>query len=105
MPPRAPRKTGFAHRPLALRRELLAVLGRVDRATAAELASFAYAGRVNRSRPPSCSTARIGATRRALRRLIDRGHVIVVGVHRGRRLFALSRRAEFPPLELGPLDG
>lgn len=105
MPPLRTRKTGFAHRPLALRRELLAVLGRIDALTLRELASFTYSGRVYRSHLPSCSASQLSATRKAIRRLIERGHVVVAGHHRGRRLFALARRAASPPLELGSLDG
>ncbi|MGY3233359.1 hypothetical protein ACVMAJ_000249 [Bradyrhizobium sp. USDA 4448] len=96
---------GFSHRPLALRRRLLAVLDRIDSASLIELASHAYAGRINRLRPPSCSAAQLSATRKAICRLIDRGHVVAVGFHRRRRLYALADRPAFPPLELGSFDG
>ena len=107
MPRRPPRKTGFAHRPLALRRELLAVLGRVDTASAIELACYAYSGRINRSHPPACSTVQIATVRKALRRMIENGNVIAVGHHRRRRVFSLARQTEFPPLVLAleTLDG
>ncbi|MGY3690829.1 hypothetical protein ACVIGA_000909 [Bradyrhizobium sp. USDA 3240] len=106
MSKRSRRQTGYAGRPLALRRELLAILGRVDKLSVRELAAAAYSGRVCRSRPPSCSAAQITATRKAIRRLIDRGHVVAVGVYRRRQLFALAGRDD-PPLllELEPLSG
>jgi hypothetical protein len=99
------RRTGFAGRPLALRRELLAVLGKADNLTATELAAFAFSGRVCRSRTPSCSPAQLASTRRALRRLLANGRVDVVGYCRRHRLFALTGRTAFPPLDVGVLDG
>lgn len=98
------RQRGFAGRPLALRRELLAILERVDRLTATELASCAFRGRIMLAHPSVCSTAQLNSVRRALRRLIARGHVGVVGYRQRHRLFVLTSRRSFPPLELGALE-
>lgn len=93
----------FSGRPRALRRELIALLDRVDHASVQELAGFAYSGRVCRLRPPSCSKSQVDYTRIALSALVAKGRVVIVGRHRRRRLYALADRPAFPPLELGPL--
>ncbi|SFO25770.1 hypothetical protein SAMN05216330_102435 [Bradyrhizobium sp. Ghvi] len=106
MPKGPRRRTGnFAGRPLALRRELLAVLDRADKLTARELAASVYSGRVCLCRPQACSRSQLASTRKALCRLIDKGRVVVAGHHRRRQLFSLTGRDPFPPLDLGSLDG
>ncbi|MFZ5712964.1 MAG: hypothetical protein ACOY3N_09005 [Bradyrhizobium sp.] len=104
--PKGPRRRPgvFAGRPLALRRELLALLGRVEKLTVRELAAAAYSGRLRLSRPLPCSRAQINTTRKALRRLIAKRRVVVVGHHRRCQLFARADREPFPPLDLGSLD-
>jgi hypothetical protein len=89
------RKSGFAHKPLALRRAVLEVLERRPWQTSAEIAGCVYShGRIL-ARPGwrRCTVSELSATRRALRRLIAKGKV-EVRHHRHRwRIFQLVEKA------------
>jgi hypothetical protein len=82
-------KSGFVGRPLALRRRILLVMSRFDGLTAERIAGMAYAKRMRFDYMPMRSAAQVSATRRALRRLADRGHVAHVGWQRRNKLWRL----------------
>lgn len=90
-----------------LRSRIVAMLRVHDGLTAWEIAASAYGRRliVRRGCHRTAPTARLWATRRALRRLVEKGRVVVVGRYRRRKLFAIAGRPPFPPLDLGPPDG
>jgi hypothetical protein len=74
-----------------------------DSLTAQEIASSAYGRRliVRRGWHWTATEAQLWATRRALRRLVDKGRIVVVGVHRRRKIFAIVGRPPFPELSVG----
>jgi hypothetical protein len=88
------RRTGFAGRPLALRRCIVEILKRRDRLTAFDLACAAYGRRLvvrpgwQRYVPPS----QLVSVRRALRRLVAKGRVKVLHRFRHRKVYALEDR-------------
>lgn len=94
MPASYRRRTGFANRPLALRRAVLAVLGQRDRLTAWELASCLYCHGRPMVRPGwrLPTGAQVVSTRRALRRLIAKGRVEVAHHKRRWRVFQLVEK-------------
>jgi hypothetical protein len=81
--------TGFASRPLALRRCLIQILVRRDRLTAHDLAGIAYGRRliVRPGHRRCATTAQLVATRRALRALVAKGKVRVLYRYRHRKVF------------------
>jgi hypothetical protein len=85
-------RTGFAGRPLALRRCIVEILKRRDRLTAFDLACAAYGRRLvvrpgwQRYVPPS----QLVSVRRALRRLVAKGKVRVIHRFRHRKVFVLE---------------
>ncbi|RXG92280.1 hypothetical protein [Bradyrhizobium vignae] len=101
MPKGARRQSGFAHRPLGLRRRLLELLKQLEAASAVELAGHAYSGRVHRMRPARCSPVQVATVRKALRKMLRNGNATIVGHHRGRRLYAWPSQT---PLRIGHLD-
>ena len=87
-------RSGFAGRPLALRRCLLEILRRRDRLTAFDLAAAAYSRRVvvrPGHRRYGVTDAQLVSDRRALRRLVAKGRVKVLYRYRHRKVFALRR--------------
>jgi hypothetical protein len=92
MTPPFRRRTGFANRPLALRRAILEVLERRPWQTSAEIAGCAYAFGRPMCRPGHrrCSIAELNSTRRALRRLVARGKVEVRHRRRRWKIFQLA---------------
>lgn len=82
---------------------LLVALGRCEMLTAWELAASVYGSRVvvRRGRHWIVSPARLWATRRSLRRLVERGAVIVASAERRRNLYALADREPLRLPELG----
>ena len=97
--------SGFAHRPLALRRRILAVLDTRRSLSARQIAFFAFRPqrRIAARVLPNCSDSELVSTRRALRHLVAKGSVAVDGWHRGRKLYALPA-ASLDALTLGELD-
>lgn len=85
---------GYANKKLALRRAILTALERKPRQTAREIAGCVYSRGGVLARPGwvrSVPASQLGATRRALHRLIAAGKVAVCG-HRHRwRIFILQR--------------
>ena len=79
-----------------LRPRILEALGNRGQLNAAELAGMVYGSRrTMRSRPwVACTTARLVATRRALRRLVQKGKVVTTGRYRGRKRYCLPRDVE-----------
>ncbi len=87
------RRTGFAGRPLALRRAVLVALERRPWQTSAEIAGCCFSRGGVHARPGwrRCSVSELVSTRRALRHLIAGGKV-EVRHHRNRwRVFVLRR--------------
>jgi hypothetical protein len=85
-------ETGFANRPLALRRSLIEILSRRDRLTAHDLAGIAYGGRRLIVRPGhrrQVTSSQLAATRRALRALATKGRIDVLHRRRRWKVFAL----------------
>lgn len=80
-------ETGFAGRPLALRRRVLEVLDRRDRLTAEQIAGVSYRKQVRFDHDTRPSAAQLVAVRRALRRLAARGAVRAAGWHRRRKVW------------------
>jgi hypothetical protein len=90
-------RTGFANRPLALRRCLVEILRRRDRLTAADMAAIAYARRIvvrPGHRRHVVPNAQLVAVRRALRKLVDKGRVEVLYRYRRRKIFVLRQEVE-----------
>jgi hypothetical protein len=87
---RSRRATGFANRPLALRRCLLEILARRDRLTANDMAGIAYGRRIIiRPGHRHVTSSQLVATRRALRALAVKGRVEMRGRYRRQKLFGL----------------
>jgi hypothetical protein len=87
-------RTGFANRPLALRRCVIEILSRRGRLTARDIAVAAY-GRRLVVRPGHCrnvTTAELVATRRALRVLVVKDKVRVLYRFRRWKLFDLVEK-------------
>jgi hypothetical protein len=91
---RSRRETGFANRPFALRRRLLAILSRRNKLTAHDLAGIAYGGRRLIVRPGHrrhVTSSQLVAVRRALRRLAAKGRVQVLYRRRRWKIFTLRQ--------------
>jgi hypothetical protein len=89
------RRRGFANRPLALRRAILGVLERRPMQTSAEIAGCVFAfGRIL-ARPGwrRCTVSELNSTRRALRRLVARGRVVVLHRRRRRNIYTLRQES------------
>ena len=96
MRPRPNRRTGFANRPLALRRCLLDILKRRDRLTAHDLAGIAYGRRIIvwPGHRRNITSSQLVATRRALRTLVAKGRVEVLYRRRRWMIFALRQEVD-----------
>jgi hypothetical protein len=86
-------RTGFANRSFALRRCLVEILKRRDRMTAAELAGIADGRRLICPAPDIIGAQLHSWSRRgALRRLVAKGKVKMIGRYRRRKVFELEER-------------
>lgn len=86
-------KRGFAHRPLALRRCILELLGRRAMLSVHDLAAAAYSrrGSIRPGWVRNVTTAQLVKVRDALRVLIAKGRIAIVGRYRRWRLFSLVK--------------
>ena len=90
-------ETGFANRPLALRRRIVEILSRRDRLSARDIAGCAYGGRRLIVRPghrKNVTVAQLVATRRALRALAAKGRIAVLHRRRRWKMFMLRREGD-----------
>jgi hypothetical protein len=89
-----------------LRAKIVTVLAKHDGLTAWEIAANVYQRRliVRRSWYRTATEAQLGATRRALRRLVKKGRVIVIGRDRRKKVYALPNRIRSLPISLGEFD-
>jgi hypothetical protein len=90
-------ETGFANRPLALRRCLIEILSRRDRLTAHDLAGIAYGGRRLIVRPGHrrhVTSSQLVATRRALRALAAKGRIEILRRRRRWKVFMLPSEVD-----------
>ena len=110
----ASRQIGFAARPnRGLRSRIVAMLAEQDGLTAWEIAAIAYQRRLvmRRGWYRTATEVQLVATRRALRRLVRKGRVVVTGRYRRRKVYALRRVDQLETnemrsanLSLGPID-
>lgn len=86
---------GFAGRPLALRRAVLEVLERRPGQTSGEIAGCVYSYGRPMARPGwrRCTISELSSTRRALRRLVARGRVMVLHRQRRWKIYQLTEKA------------
>ena len=86
-------RTGFANRSFALRRCLVEILKRRDRLTVAELAGNRLRQAAHLSAPDITGAQLHSWSRRgALRRLVAKGKVKMIGRYRRRKVFELEER-------------
>jgi hypothetical protein len=93
----ASRQIGSATRPnRRLRSRIIAMLREQDAMTAWEIAASAYGRRliVRRGWHRTATETQLWATRRALRRLVRKGWVVVTGRYRRRLVFALREHSD-----------
>jgi hypothetical protein len=90
------RQTGFAGRPLALRRTVLEILRRRDMLTAHDIAGCAFGHRlvVRPGHRRHVTTSQLVSVRKALRALVAKGRVEVLYRRRHWKIFRLRQESE-----------